>query len=447
MFKFIPHDIPLPLPIGDLEAVFLPVFHVLLVVAFVVHILFINVLLGGSFASVWFNLAGAVKGNKTYDRAGYLMTTPVTISENMGALWGVAPLLIVSVMFTAFWYSSVVMISPQILHIIYGNIVAFLFSYLYKFSWPHLQQRKGLHLSFGVASVLIFFSLPFVFMTAVQLYLTPGTWEVGMRFWDVLFRADIFFRLAHFFLASFAVTGVFMMLFGAAKQKNPDDAEAGAVLVKTGKSWFAVTTVLNLLVGLLTFFQFPSYGIEAFFSSNYVFVLTAGVLAAIAAGGLVISELLATEPSPRTTKWVVSLLAVTVLAMATSRHGMRLMLLEPAVAQMQAKTADYVARVKAAKEAKDAAPLVAAAPPSSAGEATATKYGCLACHAVDKRVVGPAYREVAAKGYSREQIAALIRKPVPENWPGYGAMPPMTAVTDEDASVLADWINSARVQQ
>jgi cytochrome c len=187
-----------------------------------------------------------IKGDQTYDRAGYLMT-PVTISENMGALWGVAPLLIVSVMFTAFWYSSVVMISPQILHIIYGNIVAFLFSYLYKFSWPHLQRRKGLHLSFGLVSLLIFFSLPFVFMTAVQLYLTPGPWQVGLRYWEAVSRRRLL-PPAHFFLASFAVTGVFMMFFGAAKRKRPEDAEAGEIIIKTGKSWFVVTTVMNLFV-------------------------------------------------------------------------------------------------------------------------------------------------------------------------------------------------------
>ena len=407
MFKFIPNDLPLPLPVGDLEAVILPVFHVLLVVAFVVHIVFINVLLGGSFASVWYNLVGVVKGNKTYDRAGYLMTTPVTISENMGALWGVAPLLIVSVMFTAFWYSSVLMISPQILHIIYGNIVAFLFSYLYKFSWPYLQERKGLHLSFGVASVLIFFSLPFVFMTAVQLYLTPTTWQVGMRYWDVLFRADVFFRLAHFFLASFAVTGVFMMLFGAAKRKRPEDAEAGEIIIKTGKSWFVVTTVLNLLVGLLTFFQFPNYGIEAFYSSVYPLILALGVLTAVTAGALVIREFFVTDTGSGTTKWIVGLVAVTVLSMATARHGMRLVLLKPAIAQMDVKTAEYIASVKAARAEALATPLVAKAP-SSPGEAVATKYGCLACHAIDKRVVGPAYKDVAAKGYSHEQIAVFI---------------------------------------
>jgi cytochrome c len=73
--------------------------------------------------------------NPVYDRVAYLLTTPVTVSENMGALWGVAPLLLVSVLFTPLFYAAAIMNSPQWLHIIYGNIAAFLFSYLYKFTW------------------------------------------------------------------------------------------------------------------------------------------------------------------------------------------------------------------------------------------------------------------------------------------------------------------------
>ncbi len=98
-FKLIPNDIPLPVPTGGLEIVD-AVLTLLLVVAWLVHILFINVLLGASTGSVYFNKRGARENNPVFDRVGYLLTTPVTISENMGALWGVAPLLLISVMFT-----------------------------------------------------------------------------------------------------------------------------------------------------------------------------------------------------------------------------------------------------------------------------------------------------------------------------------------------------------
>ncbi|MEY3631111.1 c-type cytochrome [Aquirufa sp. HETE-40SA] len=72
-----------------------------------------------------------------------------------------------------------------------------------------------------------------------------------------------------------------------------------------------------------------------------------------------------------------------------------------------------------------------------------TKYTCFACHKVDTRLVGPAYKDVAKKKYSVDKIVALIGKPQPSNWPGYPPMAPMT-VPKEDAVKLAKYINSLK---
>ncbi|MGC8942408.1 MAG: c-type cytochrome, partial [Sulfurihydrogenibium sp.] len=194
VFQYLPNDIPLPLPTGGMDSVVVPIFHILLVVSFLVHIIFINILIGSSVLSVINNWIGHLKGDKNYDRVAYLLTTPVTISENMGALWGVAPLLIVSVMYTAFFYSASVMNSPQWLHIIWGNIVAFLISYLYKFSWHKLENHKALHITIGAIAAILFLSLPPVFMSTVQLYVTPSTWKPDTHFWNVVTRPDVLFR-------------------------------------------------------------------------------------------------------------------------------------------------------------------------------------------------------------------------------------------------------------
>jgi len=47
---------------------------------------------------------------------------------------------------------------------------------------------------------------------------------------------------------------------------------------------------------------------------------------------------------------------------------------------------------------------VALAAPSQANEALAKKHNCFACHAVDKKLVGPAYKDVAAK-YAKDPSA------------------------------------------
>jgi len=72
-----------------------------------------------------------------------------------------------------------------------------------------------------------------------------------------------------------------------------------------------------------------------------------------------------------------------------------------------------------------------------------SKHTCLACHQTEKRQVGPAYRDVAKRRYSNEQVVELIYNPKPQNWPEYATeMPPMPQVPRADALKIAAWINS-----
>lgn len=71
-----------------------------------------------------------------------------------------------------------------------------------------------------------------------------------------------------------------------------------------------------------------------------------------------------------------------------------------------------------------------------------SKYTCIACHRPNQRLVGPAYVDVAKKGYTNEKIVELIYNPVPAHWPGYPPMAAMKQVPKDDAMKLAVWINS-----
>jgi cytochrome c len=404
------------------------------------------VLLGASLASVYFNSKGAKEKNPIFDRVGYLLTTPVTISENMGALWGVAPLLLVSILITPLFYSASIMNSPHWLHIIYGNIVAFLLSYLYKYTWHTLEHRKSLHIFIGVVGVALFFTLPLAFMSTVQLAMTPSTWTYNTHFWDVLLRSDTFFRLVHFYLATFAVTGVFMLVYGMYKRRSEDatDREAGVILTRTGKSWFLVPTVLNFFIGPLVLFSFPDYGIEAFFNNGYHWLILLTVVLAIFAVYQLLKDFFNDDLPPARVWTIVAVMLVAIISMASLRHGMRMGLVGPVLAASKAKTETFQKESLAAFEAAKNAPKVAAKENVPAGQSLAEKNGCLVCHNPQTKVVGPAYKDVAAKGYSADQIVALVHAPKPENWPGFPPMPPMTQVPAEDIKQIADWINSLK---
>lgn len=94
------------------------------------------------------------------------------------------------------------------------------------------------------------------------------------------------------------------------------------------------------------------------------------------------------------------------------------------------------------------AALLAAAPAAAlADEALASKNGCLACHAVDKKVVGPAYKEVAAKYRNDKGAEARLVDKVKKGgmgvW-GQVPMPPNAQVSDADVKALVKWILSLK---
>lgn len=88
-----------------------------------------------------------------------------------------------------------------------------------------------------------------------------------------------------------------------------------------------------------------------------------------------------------------------------------------------------------------------AALPAHAQEALAKKHNCLACHSVDKKVVGPAYKDVAAKYRNDKAAEAKLVEKVKKGGAGVWGqipMPPNSAVPDADVKALVHWILSLK---
>lgn len=93
-----------------------------------------------------------------------------------------------------------------------------------------------------------------------------------------------------------------------------------------------------------------------------------------------------------------------------------------------------------------ASALVVAAP-AMADEALAKANNCLACHAVDKKVVGPAYKDVAKKYNNDASKADMLAQKILKGGSGvWGAipMPANTKVSEADAKKLATWVLSLK---
>ncbi len=88
-----------------------------------------------------------------------------------------------------------------------------------------------------------------------------------------------------------------------------------------------------------------------------------------------------------------------------------------------------------------AAVLISA--PAFASKELAQKSACLACHAADKKLVGPAYQEVAKKYAGQKDAEANLVKSIKAGGSGkWGPipMPAQAALSDADAKTLAAWI-------
>ena len=90
---------------------------------------------------------------------------------------------------------------------------------------------------------------------------------------------------------------------------------------------------------------------------------------------------------------------------------------------------------------------ILAAGPALASEELAKKHACTACHGIDKKLVGPAYKDVANKyrgdAKAEANLAEKVKKGSVGVW-GQVPMPPNANVSDADAKTLVKWVLSIK---
>ena len=85
--------------------------------------------------------------------------------------------------------------------------------------------------------------------------------------------------------------------------------------------------------------------------------------------------------------------------------------------------------------------------PALADQALATAKNCMTCHAIDKKLVGPAYKDVAAKYAGQkdavDKLALKVMKGGSGVW-GPVPMPANTQVNEAEAKKLVAWVLSLK---
>jgi len=428
----LPKDIPLPLPAE------LWLLEFAAVALFLAHILFVNLMLGGSLLSVYYEIRGRTRPE--LDRLAREVAKTITVNKSLAVVLGVAPLLVMNVLYSVYFYSANALTGTAWIMVVPLVATAFLLTYAHSYSWERLSERKGLHIAIGGSGAALFLCIPFIFLANINLMLFPERWAGVHGFLSALLLPNVLPRYLHFIVASLAISSLFFAGYfgrrGYPVEERLDGLERGALI----REFLAIVfgaTALQLVAGPLLFFTLPSSGLSWALIGN----LTVAVAMALIALGLLWGELSRPAAGLGPRYWmIVAMLGATVCFMAYGRHLYREEALAHHRARMAETTADYQAAViganmrAAAGMQRTGAGETAASP----GEKT-FKTLCTACHAFGKRLVGPPVEEIAAVYRGNPSgLVAWVRAPGKKR-PDYPEMPPMR-MSEEQYQAVANYV-------
>ena len=256
------------------------VFQFLMVLTFTLHIVCVNVVVGGLAISIW----EAWKGGPYGRRLARGLAKASTIILSVAIVLGVAPLLFVQVIYDPFWYASNTMSAIWAMLFLVWVCTAFYAAYGF-----YLGNKKGdsygeLKLFWAYVALGAMVLAGITIHTLTMEALLPDMWHKwlidgngALLTGGARFHGMALGRLLHFFMASFAVTGVYMILYAWYFSPRPDmEPEYLAFVAKKGVNIALYGTLLAAATGFWWAGEVPeSLG----FLSNPVFLLS--VLAAV----------------------------------------------------------------------------------------------------------------------------------------------------------------------
>ncbi|MBI4710337.1 MAG: hypothetical protein HY759_04450 [Nitrospirae bacterium] len=196
------------------------VFQVLMVLTFALHIMFVNFTIGTTFLSLY----GYLKGGEFWGRLSKSMVKATTANISMAMLLGVAPLLFVQVVYDPFWYASNALSGAWVIGFIFIMMAAYGLTYVFYLK-KDSQRGKGFALT-GITALGLFLLAGLIMHALNYQALQPDKWlgwymkGNAVNTSGTSLQAFQLPRFLHFIIPSFAMTGIFLMLYAWYFQKR-----------------------------------------------------------------------------------------------------------------------------------------------------------------------------------------------------------------------------------
>ena len=293
-------------------------FLVLNVLLFMLHILLINVLLGGSLVTLFSRLKR--KDDSPENRLHGALASKIPTTFALGVNMGIAPLLFIQVIYGNLFYSSSVLMAVYWILIIPLLIIAYYGAYIHirKYSTASVLSKTAIWIT-----TLILLYIAFIFVNNLTLMNQPEKWTAYFdnRGGSILNWAEptLIPRYLHFIAPSVAIAGLFMALVWNSRQKK--GVQGAEVKVKSSLLIFGYATIAQIIVGLWFLLAIPRDFMLQFMGGNIIatLIFLLGFLSGIGA----VATAFANKLRP-----TLIMLLVTVMSMVVTRAFLRDMYLD-----------------------------------------------------------------------------------------------------------------------
>jgi len=380
----VPTDIPLPLPVDRV------VLEALLVVVFLAHILFVNLMLGGSVLTLVCEIIGLKR--RDFDTLAREISKTITVNKSLAVVLGVAPLLAINALYTVYFYTANALTGTAWIMIIPLVTAAFLLTYAHKYSWDLLATSKGVHIALGAAATVLFLLIPFIFLSNINLMLFPNRWIEVRGFLSAVGLPNVLPRYGHFLLASIALTALFLIAY-MTRAGYPVESTFTTIGRSTlRRGLFSVVfgaTFLQFFIGPIVLLTLPAPGP----GWRVIMAVTVGVSFATTAMILLSREIHGGRiVAGRRYVPIAGLIMCTGFCMGYARHLYREDAIDAHRELVAKRTEETGWLATAAQLRADAG--TDDGETGSIGENLYRKV-CSSCHALDRVLVGPSVTEIA----------------------------------------------------
>lgn len=327
-------DLPLPLPLPEVMLVFLLVF------SFLLHIFFVNLLLGGTLITAWADWK-STRNPALLGLAKEIAAT-VTVNKSLAVVLGVAPLLSINVLYTVFFYTANILTGMVWIGLVPLVTLAFLLLYAHKWMLHHVPDRPPVwrRAVISAAAALLLF-VPLIFLANINLMLFPERWPEVRGFFSAMVMQNVLFRYLHFLFASLAVTGLFFFWFISRRRYDFAVRLPGFEKPRVQISFYKLAlhaTLAQALFGTLNLITLPGPAL----TTGLIWMFIGGGVIALAAVFLIMHDLRHPPVLPGRRFYAVALLlTLTVVTMGTGRHLYRAKALAPHREAMEKATARF----------------------------------------------------------------------------------------------------------